>query len=90
MYIFHSDGGHGWAEVARTELVELGIEDKITSFSYERDDKVYLEEDCDLATFIDALEDKFKRTFKFEDLFIHRNDGDDSPIRNYSCFNHHI
>ncbi len=49
--IYH-DPGHAWAKVPRKTLHELGIADKITPFSYQRGEHVYLEEDCDLATFL--------------------------------------
>ena len=52
---FYTDPGHGWAAVKRQVLVELGIADRITPFSYQRGNTVYLEEDCDLATFATAL-----------------------------------
>jgi len=53
-YVFHTDPGHGWLAVKRTELIRLGILDKITPFSYQSGGTVYLEEDCDAATFIEA------------------------------------
>lgn len=51
--VFFQDGGHGWLRVARSELVQNGLEDKISSYSYQSRDGqfVYLEEDSDLATF---------------------------------------
>lgn len=55
-YVFHSDAGHGWLEVDREELVELRIADQISSYSYQRGKKVYLEEDCDASSFINALD----------------------------------
>jgi hypothetical protein len=54
VYVCHTDSGHGWLAVKRAELVELGIADKITSYSYVRGATVYLDEDCDAATFIEA------------------------------------
>ena len=59
-YTFYEDPGHGWLEVPMTELVELGIADVITPCSYMTRDYVaphklaYLEEDCDLTTFLVA------------------------------------
>ena len=53
---FHSDSGHGWLAVKRTEVYNLGIADKITTFSYQKGKTVYLEEDTDLTTFKTALE----------------------------------
>lgn len=52
----YSDPGHGWVKVPRSILKELGIEDLITPYSYQRGEYVYLEEDCDLSTFMRALE----------------------------------
>lgn len=46
--IFYSDPGHGWAKVKRSVLQNLDIEDLISPYSYQKDDNVYLEEDCDL------------------------------------------
>jgi hypothetical protein len=60
---FYSDPGHGWLEVPRSLLHELDIADKITPYSYQRGEDVFLEEDCDLSTFADAME-KAGRPFK--------------------------
>jgi len=53
---FHSDSGHGWLAVKRSEVEKLGIADKISGFSYQKGKTVYLEEDKDMATFKTALE----------------------------------
>lgn len=55
-YNFYSDPGHGWLEVKLDELEVLGIRDKISHYSYIKGDTVYLEEDCDMATFMNAME----------------------------------
>ena len=57
-YIWAVDAGHAWLAVKTKELVELNIADKITDFSYIKGATVYLEEDCDAATFIQAYEAK--------------------------------
>jgi len=54
-FIYHQDPGHGWLQVPRQLLVKLGIEDKITVFSYLNGTTVYLEEDCDMSIFIEAF-----------------------------------
>jgi len=54
-YIFHSDAGHGWLEVPKSELKSLGIKDKISRYSYIDGDNAYLEEDCDASVFIKAI-----------------------------------
>jgi hypothetical protein len=43
-------------------LHELGIADKITGYSYQRGEDVFLEEDCDLSVFARAME-KAGRSF---------------------------
>ena len=48
------DPGHGWLEVPVKMLAELGIQDKITSYSYRKGTMVYLEEDLDMHTFMTA------------------------------------
>lgn len=48
---YHQDPGHGWFEVSKQTLIDFGIADKITSYSYIRGDSVFLEEDCDAALF---------------------------------------
>ena len=54
MYYFINDPGHGWLRVPKTELRHLNIERKISSYSYQSKLYAYLEEDCDLKTFLDA------------------------------------
>jgi hypothetical protein len=55
---FHSDAGHGWLAVKTRELVELGIADKITAFSFTKGKSSYLEEDVDMATYVNAQKDR--------------------------------
>lgn len=56
---WHSDPGHAWLEVKKELLIKLGIKDKISYFSYEKGSRVFLEEDCDASTFLEAyFEDK--------------------------------
>lgn len=62
-YTFYEDPGHGWLEVPRTELEQLGIEDKITTFSYQNGDFVYLEKEGDLSTYINARFPDAEREF---------------------------
>lgn len=80
---FHADAGHGWLAVKRQELIDLGILNKITSYSYQRGDSVYLEEDCDLTTYIQAL----KAAGRYDQLLLeHTKHHDRSPIRSYDRF----
>jgi hypothetical protein len=46
---YYQDPGHGWVKVGLQTLVDLGIHDKISSYSYVRLNHAYLEEDCDLG-----------------------------------------
>lgn len=55
-YMFYSDPGHGWLRVKMQEIIDLGIQHKITIYSYvsANGKYAYLEEDCDAGTFIEA------------------------------------
>lgn len=63
--LFYADPGHGWAKVRRAELVDLGITEKISSCSYQKGEFVYLEEDCDLSVYMDALRARGITEIKF-------------------------
>jgi len=80
MYIFHCDPGHAWLAVKRKELIRLNILDKISGYSYEKGETVYLEEDCDAAIFLNA------KAEAGEDVGIKDSYHEDSPIRNYNNF----
>lgn len=80
---FVSDPGHGWLKVPVTELVRLGIADKISTYSYLRDGMAYLEEDCDYAVFHKARTD---RSEPFSVKQHARNKS--SRIRNYDRYSH--
>lgn len=78
---FYADPGHGWLAVKRDMLTELGINDKITPYSYQRGRTVYLEEDCDASTFLAAARAK-GIDIQFEDRHTDRR----SPIRSYDHY----
>lgn len=80
-YTFHEDPGHGWLEVKKQELIKLGIAEKITHYSYQHGDKVYLEEDCDLATFMMA-----KKSAREDVTLVTSHTDNDSPIRRLARF----
>ena len=80
-YIFHHDASHGWLQVPRRELLELGIEHQITAYSYQYLDIVYLEEDDDASTFINALKARGQTPNITE-----RYDGDTSNIRRFQHY----
>ena len=50
-----NDDGHGWLQVKKADLEDLGIIDKISPLSRTDGDWVYLEEDMDAKTYLDAL-----------------------------------
>jgi hypothetical protein len=81
-YKYYTDPGHGWLEVGVDELILLGIGSKISSYSYINGGKAYLEEDCDMALFINTMEAK---GVKVE--LTHINEPrNDSFIRSYRRF----
>lgn len=77
---FYCDAAHGWGKVNRNLLKELGIENKISNFSYQKGDYVYLEEDCDLTVLCDALK---KRG---EDVKFIEHYSKNSSIRNFDRY----
>lgn len=94
-----ADGGHSWFSVKRQLLKDLGIEKEITRFSYQKGESVYLEEDCDSATFFDAYAKKFlgvspKETAwenwqsLYKELFEVKESYSDkgSPVRSYAPY----
>lgn len=75
---FYTDPGHGWLKVPISLLRELGIESRITRYSYRRGDHAYLEEDCDAMTFIKAMEARGRKV-EFDEHSSNR----ESVIRGY-------
>lgn len=82
VFDFHYDAGHGWLKVPAIELNKLNIADKISKFSYRAGSNVYLEEDCDAPRFMGAYKTHYRRDVEFKEV----NDGNNSPIRNYSGY----
>ncbi len=78
---FYADPGHGWVKVPLNLLKKLNIEKKISSFSYVYGTNVYLEEDCDLKKFLDAMKTAGK-TIEFVEHHTDRT----SKIRNYGSY----
>jgi hypothetical protein len=46
---FHSDGGHGWLQIPKQVYLAVGY--LASDCSYQDDEFVYLEEDCDASRF---------------------------------------
>ena len=80
-YTYHCDPGHGWLAVPFSMLRALHIEDKITPGSYMKGKTAYLEEDCDMTTFLQAYRLRFGQNPQITDL--HK---DDSPIRGFQSY----
>lgn len=80
-YTLFCDPGHGWVKVKRSELEKLNIQDKISSYSYQRNDSVYLEEDCDLGIFYDAC-----KSTGIEIELVYKNTNNRSKIRSYESY----
>lgn len=79
----YTDAGHGWAKVSLKELSRLNILDKISGYSYIHKSglNAYLEEDCDLSTYIKALDDKGIK-YQFKTLSTNKS----SKIRSYARY----
>ena len=77
----YSDPGHGWVRVQKQLLVELGIQYKITGYSYMNGNYAYLEEDCDMATLVLAL-----RNLGIEPEFVEHTTNRNSIIRSYYSY----
>lgn len=77
----YTDPGHGWASVPMRLLIELGIDNKVSTYSYQRGKRVYLEEDCDLSLLIGALRERGVTPEWVE----HHTDRR-SPIRSYDHY----
>jgi hypothetical protein len=81
----HSDINHEWAEVPMMVLVQLGIVDKISRYSYHDTygQVAYLEGDCDMLHLTDALREHGVEWHLKPERMV---DGD-SPIRQLPRFN---
>lgn len=78
---FYADPGHGWGAVKRKVLDQLGIANQITAYSYQKGQTVYLEEDLDLGTLVQALKES-GQTVEFKEKHTNKY----SPIRSYDRF----
>jgi hypothetical protein len=77
----YNDPGHAWAAVKIDELQALGIADKISAYSYQRGKTAYLEEDCDLSTYLAAI-----KAAGQEVQFVEKHTNNRSPIRSYATY----
>jgi hypothetical protein len=79
--VVYSDPGHAWGKVKRQVLNNLGIANKVSPYSYQLRDNVYLEEDCDLALLHDTLSKQDVRI-----KFVEKRTNRDSKIRSYERY----
>lgn len=77
----HTDPGHGWLEMDRTLLVKLCVGHLISKYSYQRGEKVYLEEDCDMPRAMDAL-----KAAGINVTLIEAHTERDSRVRHYDSY----
>ena len=80
-FTVYTDPGHGWIKVPIALLVSLGIADKITTFSYRKNEYAYLEEDLDAATFIEAYRQKYGQP-----KYVGKHTNRSSKIRSYPYY----
>jgi hypothetical protein len=78
---YFTDPGHGWVSIKIDALRDLGIADKISTYSYMRGESAYLEEDCDLSTLYQACDAK---GIQIELATKHTDSR--SPIRSYAVY----
>ena len=79
--IVYADPSHAWGKVKRSVLQSLNIEQHISSYSYQRGDYVYLEEDCDLNVLCQRLNEHGTKV-----KFIEKTTDKPSRIRSYDHF----
>jgi hypothetical protein len=76
-----ADPGHAWARIPKAKLVQLGIADKISTYSYQNGANAFLEEDCDLSVLVVALRDR-----GYEIKFNESHANKQSKIRGYATY----
>jgi len=76
-----ADPGHAWARIAKSKLVSLGIAEKISTYSYQKGENAFLEEDCDLSVLMTALRERGYEV-KFNESHTNRQ----SKIRSYFTY----
>jgi hypothetical protein len=84
--VIHEDAGHGWLQVPHSLISKLGISKQITGYSYRDIHYAYLEEDCDLSTFVLALKLPENQLMKDFWEVVTREYKDHSPIRNKKSY----
>lgn len=71
-FTWYRDAGHAWLKVNWSDLVEMGLTNYVTEYSYRSGNIVYLEEDIDAPNFIDQYRRvKGKGSMTFVDRYSH-------------------
>jgi hypothetical protein len=78
---FYQDPGHGWVKIHLDKLLWLGINNKISRYSYVRGNHAYLEEDCDLGLLFKTCDAKGIKIVLRE-----HNSNKQSKIRSYQSY----
>lgn len=78
---YYTDPGHGWVAVKKSMLVELGIADKISIYSYMKGNTAYLEEDNDASKLVDML-----KSSGVQYSLVEKHTDRRHPIRNYQSY----
>lgn len=81
----YSDPAHAWAKVKRQVLLNLGIADKVSRYSYQLRDNVYLEEDNDLFLLHQTLDAQGVRL-----KYVEKHTDKASKIRSYERYEHGV
>lgn len=82
-FTLYTDPGHGWLKVSKKMLRDLNVADKITQYSYTKNEYAYLEEDLDADTFLKA----YYAVTGFTGIFIKcKHTNRSSRIRSYESY----
>jgi len=84
----HSDASHSWLSVNRKELIKLGIESKISRYSYQGKkypNTIFLEEDVDMPLYLKACKEN-NIEVKIKDSTNSRFQTRPHKIRGYNFF----
>lgn len=81
-YHFFEDPGHGWLRVPIKDIIQLGLKNEISRFSYINGRNVFLEEDSDAGKFIEELKARSVTILPF----IEHITDNDSRIRSFQPY----
>lgn len=81
---YYTDPGHGWFAVKRDTLAKMGLLYEVSTYSYQRGETVYLEEDCDATVFFNRA-----RAMGLEVKYTEKHTDRRHPIRSYAVFHPH-